>query len=118
MCIRDRFLSRDSLEHLRIFFPTTCVGLRYGPPAADASAPFLGSVFAASLRPKAPLKRTIPSVRGDHRAPSAPGTAGGGGNINPLSIAWRPVSYTHLDVYKRQVLDYAQCLQIQKALNQ
>ena len=43
------FLSHESLEHLRILIPATCVGLRYGPSFA-----FLGGLLAGlSTCPKA-----------------------------------------------------------------
>src|SRR5699024_233281 len=37
------FLNESSLAHLRILFPTTCVGLRYGRCSSSPAA-FLGSV--------------------------------------------------------------------------
>ncbi len=44
------FLQQESLEHLRILSPPTCVGLRYGQPE-DSLEGFLGSMIRATLCP-------------------------------------------------------------------
>ena len=49
------FLNHDSLAHLGLFAPTTCVGLRYGQFTTDVSPTFLGSRLPHSVRPKTPL---------------------------------------------------------------
>ena len=49
------FLNHDSLAHLGLFAPTTCVGLRYGYSTTDVSSTFLGSRIPHSVHPKTPL---------------------------------------------------------------
>jgi hypothetical protein len=45
------FLNKGSLEHLRILFSPTCVGLRYGHKLHSLEV-FLGSMIRVSLCPK------------------------------------------------------------------
>src|SRR4030066_2382864 len=49
-CHYAEFLNEGSLKRLGIFFPPTCVGLRYDHPFHSLEA-FLGSVGSASLLP-------------------------------------------------------------------
>ncbi len=84
------FLSRGSLEHLRILSSTTCVGLRYGRLRGERLGGFLGSLIRAAPLARGlgvlshfstrggfayprytyVLKRAIPSARGPFTSPS------------------------------------------------
>ena len=90
-----------------MFYPTTCVGFRYGPPYAQTrGADFLGSLLLVRLSPVAShsctfrlrhprflrefsygVQRTIPSVR-THFAPPSPLPLAQAGlrNIDRMSI--------------------------------
>ena len=64
------FLSRDSLEHLGILYPDTCVGLRYGFPSTEAQRLFLEAPSLLRRSLAALAQRSIPSERSNPRAPS------------------------------------------------
>ena len=96
------FLGRDSLEHLRILSPTTCVGLRYGPNKDTIKTAFLGSSSGSLSRRPKPWS-TI-STKSAFNAPFRRGANPcllrhcfysllGYGNIHPLAIE-APLSLT------------------------
>ena len=96
------FLGRDSLEHLRILSPTTCVGLRYGPNKDTVMKTFLGSSSGSLSRRPKPLSTisTKSAFNAQFRLGANPCLLRhshysllGYGNIHPLAIE-APLSLT------------------------
>ena len=96
------FLGRDSLEHLRILSPTTCVGLRYGPNKDTVRKAFLGSSSGSLSRRPKPLSTisTKSAFNAQFRLGADPCLLRhfsysllGYGNIHPLAIG-APLSLT------------------------